>query len=59
MIPVGNRQPAFELQNVSFCYEQDVESTKSLTLKNLNCVFAAGSIVGVIGPNGSGKTSCS
>lgn len=44
-------QPVIELENVSFSYGAEP------TLQNLNLQVAAGEYVGVIGPNGGGKTT--
>ncbi len=46
---------AFDVRELSFRY--DLSPERGWALKNFHCSIEAGTIVGVIGPNGSGKTS--
>ena len=46
---------AFDVRDLSFRYRQ--ASAHGWAVRNLACSIEAGAIVGVIGPNGSGKTS--
>lgn len=46
---------AFDVRDLSFRY--DHSSDGGWALRNVECSIRAGTIVGVIGPNGSGKTS--
>ncbi len=46
---------AFHVRDLSFRY--DPSPDRGLTLSKLGCSIQAGTIVGIIGPNGSGKTS--
>ncbi len=47
--------PAFDVRALSFCY--DHATGHDWAVRDLTCAITAGTIVGVIGPNGSGKTS--
>ncbi|MDT7041419.1 ABC transporter ATP-binding protein [Candidatus Nitronereus thalassa] len=46
---------AFEVQGLSFRYDRTQD--RGWALKDIHCSIRTGSIVGIIGPNGSGKTS--
>ncbi len=46
---------AFDVRELSFRY--DLSPERSWAFRNLQCSIETGTIVGVIGPNGSGKTS--
>jgi len=46
---------AFGVQGLSFRYDRS--SDQGWALRNVDCAIEVGTIVGVIGPNGSGKTS--
>lgn len=46
---------AFDVQGLSFRYDHSPH--RGWAIKNLDCTINAGKIIGVIGPNGSGKTS--
>ena len=46
---------AFAVQGLAFRYDHSAD--RGWALKNVDCSIKAGTIVGVIGPNGSGKTS--
>ncbi len=45
----------FHVQDLSFRYDQAPD--RGWALRNVECSIRAGTIVGIIGPNGSGKTS--
>ncbi|MEC4674909.1 MAG: ABC transporter ATP-binding protein [Nitrospirota bacterium] len=51
----SERVLAFTVRELSFRYEHS--ANRGWALRNLDCSIEAGTIVGVIGPNGSGKTS--
>jgi ABC-type cobalamin/Fe3+-siderophores transport system ATPase subunit len=51
----SNQDLAFDVHGLSFRYDRS--SDRGWALKNVDCAIKAGTIVGVIGPNGSGKTS--
>ncbi len=55
MKEISEKPFAFDVRNLSFRYDHSPES--GWALRNLHCSIEAGTIVGVIGPNGSGKTS--
>lgn len=46
---------AFQVSDLCFRYDRSID--RGWAIKNLTCSIEAGTIVGVIGPNGSGKTS--
>ncbi len=55
MIEALQHTVAFETRELSFRY--DHSPARGWAINNLNCSIEAGKIIGVIGPNGSGKTS--
>jgi len=55
----GRRMPqnVFEIQNLSFCYEQETSRNRHWAIDRLDAIIPSGTVLGIIGPNGSGKTS--
>ncbi len=49
------RPPVFDVRDLSFRYDR--APARGWALRTVSCTIDAGTIVGVIGPNGSGKTS--
>lgn len=49
--------PAYEVEGLTFSYSGSGSAVVSWTLDGLSFAVGSGEIVGIIGPNGSGKTS--
>jgi iron complex transport system ATP-binding protein len=52
MTPQSVREPAYEVDGLGFAYRHGAQ-----VLEHVTCQVRSGEILGVIGPNGSGKTS--
>ena len=59
ILPAGPRlgKSVLELQNVSKGYAVEGEAERRMLLKNTTLSIPGGSVVGVVGPNGCGKTT--
>ena len=56
---MGEKQKMIESKGLSFSYAQAEEGVQTLVLNDLNITIEAGSFVGILGANGSGKSTFS
>ena len=54
---ISERAPAYDVQSVRFRYQSRDAPTSGWVLHNVSFQVHGGEVVGIVGPNGSGKTS--